>query len=157
MVMSYQVIVGNIGTVYDGPELKKAIASFKRYMELSTIGGGRGGHEPVTLMKDGEIRKEFHPKLLTPSIKELASLIMHLKKGIGDDYRATDDPSDDVPGMCLTIGCSYDKSWSYQTGDNSYSGGAYGHPFWGVGYIYRNSNSVELAREIINDVHDQTY
>ncbi len=155
--MSYRVIVGNVGTVYDGPELKEALKHFKEYKEQSMMGYGRASYEEVTLMQDDEIKYEFRPKLRTPSIGELASLIKELKGQIGDDYRVSDDPSDDTPGMCLTIGCSYDKNWSYQTGDNSYSGGAYAHPFWGVGSIYRNSNSREVAKEIIEDVYNQTY
>lgn len=68
-----------------------------------------------------------------PTIAEIRSLLVSLKSDIGDDYRASDDPDDNIPGMCVTIGCTpghWDKdsfpkewipySWSYQTGDNSF-------------------------------------
>lgn len=80
------------------------------------------------------------------------SLLKELKGHIGDDYRATDDPDDNTPGMCVTIGFTpesedKDMSWSYQTGDNSYSGGAYSHAHWAVIYLYRRSKSRELATD----------
>lgn len=89
-----------------------------------------------------------------PSIKELASLIKSLKGDICDDYRCSDDPEDTTPGIQITIGAN-DKSWHYQTGDNSYSGGAYGYSHWGIGYIYRNSNSREVAKEVLEDLYSQ--
>lgn len=90
-------------------------------------------------------------------VPEWTALLKELKGQIGDEYRASDDPDDDKPGMCVTIGftpASEDKdaSWSYQTGDNSYTGGAYGHPHWAVISLYRRSNSVELAREAADQI-----
>jgi hypothetical protein len=78
---------------------------------------------------------------------------------ISDDYRASDDPSDDVPGMCLTIGYTpesedEDESWHYQTGDNSYSGGAYGHPHWSVVSLYRDTVPADVAEEIIDQLSE---
>lgn len=86
-----------------------------------------------------------------PLIKDLSALIKELKKDIHDDYRAYEsfgDDEDTVPSMLLTVGWSIDGSWDYQTGDNSYNGGAYCHKHWGVVAIYRRSNSEELARDI---------
>lgn len=84
-------------------------------------------------------------------------LVERLIPDIGDDYRATDDPDDDVPGMCLTIGFTpetrdKDFSWSYQTGDNSFTGGAYGHPHWAVVYLYRDSKPEDIAGEIADQL-----
>lgn len=95
------------------------------------------------------IPEAFKPKR-PPSIKKIASLLRSLKSDICDDYRASDDPDDTTPGIQVTIGFSPDDgSWDYQTGDNSYSGGAYCHPVWAVIYLYRRSNCMELAREAI--------
>jgi len=153
--MNYRVIVGNIGTVHEGPSKQEAMKRFKEYLYQSKDGGGRAGHETVTLLLDDEVLKEHVPKLTLPTVGELSSLIRCLKKEICEDYRAYDD--DEEPGILLTIGCSYDKGWSYQTGDNSYTGGAYGHPYWGVGAIYRNSNSRELAKEINADCEEGSW
>jgi hypothetical protein len=89
-----------------------------------------------------------------PPINEIARLLVMLKKDIRDDYRASDDPCDDIPGMCVTIGANDKGEWSYQTGDNSYTGGAYGMPYWGVISLYRNSNCRELARDAIDQIAD---
>lgn len=91
----------------------------------------------------------------TPSIKTIARLLVELKKDIEDDYRCPDDPGDDTPGMLVTIGASTDGTWNYQTGENSYAGGAYGHQYWGLVYLYRDSNCQDLAREAIYEIADQ--
>lgn len=153
--MNYRVIVGNIGTVYDGESLKDAERAFKEYKEQSRTGYGRASYEEVTMLAGDETKQEFRPRLRTPSIQELASVLSGLKKEIDDDYRAFEDS--DVPGMQVTIGCSYDKEWSIQTGDNSYTGGAYGHPFWGVAGLYRDSNCREVAKELIEDALQQAW
>ena len=58
--------------------------------------------------------------------------------------------------MQVTIGATPDEngdlSWSYQTGDNSYTGGAYSHHNWGVIYLYRRSKSAELARQAVEEI-----
>lgn len=81
----------------------------------------------------------------------LASLIPEIR----DDYRAADD--DEQPGMCVTIGFTQetedkDASWHYQTGDNSFTGGAYGHPHWAVVYLYRDSDPESLAGDAANEI-----
>lgn len=92
-------------------------------------------------------------KAKLPTIKELSALFVSLKSEIGDEYRASDDPDDDMPGMCVTIGNDPETgSWNYQTGDNSYTGGAYGSPDWAVVYLYRRSNSRNLARDAIDQL-----
>lgn len=91
-----------------------------------------------------------------PTIKELASLVRSLKPEIYDDFRASDDPDDDTPAILLTIGADA-SSWSYQTGDNSYTGGAYGFAHWGIGTVTRHCNSREVAREILDDLASQLY
>lgn len=84
---------------------------------------------------------------------ELRRLLIALKPDICDDYR---ESPDDLPGMYITIGVNPDcTEWNYQTGDNSYTGGAYSHPYWGVGRLYRRSNCRELAAEIVADAIGQ--
>lgn len=91
----------------------------------------------------------------TPSIQVLSSLVKHVKANIADDYRAFED--DDIPGIQLTVGWNPETGeWSYQTGDNMYSGDAYFYPIWAVCGVYRRSNSVELARDLIAQLEDQS-
>lgn len=96
---------------------------------------------------------------LNECLPQWEKLVASLIPDILDDYRASDDPYDDAPGMQLTIGftpetedCDY--SWAYQTGDNSFSGGAYFHPNWAVVSIYRDSNPVEIAADIADQISD---
>ena len=59
----------------------------------------------------------------------------------------------------LTIGATIlpdgSVSWGYQTGDNSFTGGAYGHATWGVAWISHESDPEEIAGEILDEIADQ--
>ena len=84
---------------------------------------------------------------------DLYKLCRAVKSDISDDYRAFED--DNIPGIQLTVGCDDTMSdWSYQTGDNSYTGGAYSYPHWAVVGVYRNSNCRELAADILDQLQD---
>lgn len=54
----YQVIVGNIGTVYDGKGMIEANRTYGDYKRQSQSGIGRAGGESVTLMDNNEIKYE---------------------------------------------------------------------------------------------------
>lgn len=54
----YQVIVGNIGTVYDGKNMIDANRTYGEYKRQSQSGYGRAGGEDVTLMDNNEIKYE---------------------------------------------------------------------------------------------------
>lgn len=100
-----------------------------------------------------------NPLTIKTVLVEWTRLLKSLKKDIGDEYRASDDPDDETPGMQVTFGVTIHKdgslSWSYQTGDNSYTGGAYGHPYWGVVSLYRRPRSREVAEEAMDDALSQ--
>jgi hypothetical protein len=89
----------------------------------------------------------------TLNIEDITALVLSIKRDICDDCRAHED--DETPGILLTVGADDSGDWSYQTGDNSFSGGAYGFPFWGVAAVYRRSNSRDVARDIIGQIEDQ--
>ena len=79
---------------------------------------------------------ELADRVYQPSFKEeLVSII----DSIIEDY--TRNYKDDEE-----IGC--------QTGDNSYSGGAYGYRNWGLGSIDDETDSDELAEEIIEQLSE---
>lgn len=56
----YEVIVGNVGTVYDGTGKTIAKTAYLRYVKVSLSGAGRAGGEGVVLMEDGEIIAEHY-------------------------------------------------------------------------------------------------
>jgi len=78
-------------------------------------------------------------------INEVSALLLELQPTIDDDYRASTDTEDDIPGMQVTIATTDGSDWAYQTGDNSYTGSCYHHPYWGVMYLYRPDVMDEAA------------
>lgn len=59
MKNNYQVIVGNIGTVYSGGSKVIAFETFKEYVQQSKTAHMKVSGETVVLLKNGEIEKEF--------------------------------------------------------------------------------------------------
>lgn len=57
--MEYQVIVGNLGTVYSGPSRRMAQTTYAVYVKGSKKGYCRYWKEPVTLIAGDEIADEF--------------------------------------------------------------------------------------------------
>lgn len=88
-----------------------------------------------------------------PTIKALSNLFIAMKSSIEDEFRASD--YDTLPSMQVTIGFDRETGkWAYQTGDNSFSGAAYGFNEWAVVSLYRRSNSKDLARDVLNQLHE---
>lgn len=104
----------------------------------------------TTILPENE-RGEASAALKLPTLALLTKLIKSVKEDIGDEYRASEE--DTLPSMQLTVAAD-EKGWDWQTGDNSYSGGAYFHRHWGVVTVYRRSNSRELARDLLEQIKD---
>jgi hypothetical protein len=82
--------------------------------------------------------------------KEVRRLLIHLKLTIDNDYRANAETH--LPSIFVTIGATITHdgiSWSFQTGDNSYSGPAYFHSDWAICELYRRDNCATLAHDIV--------
>ena len=58
--MPYEVVVGNIGTVYFGDDVDMAKGDFKFYVEESQHGTGKAAGESVTLLDDYEVVKKYN-------------------------------------------------------------------------------------------------
>lgn len=56
---TYEVIVGNIGTVLNTHNGFDAYREYQTYCGISKRNEGRAAGEPVTLMKDGEPVREY--------------------------------------------------------------------------------------------------
>lgn len=65
MKYKYQVIVGNIGTVYDGGDWNKCVEAYREYVSQSCMEGCRASGEPVTIMRNGEPYYEHSGTLAT--------------------------------------------------------------------------------------------
>jgi hypothetical protein len=100
--------------------------------------------------------REYLSGLKLPTVKELAALVRAVKRDIDTDcYADEEDAHAGGPnGISLTVGWQEDGGWSYQTGDNSFTGGAYGYPHWSVVGVYRGSNSRDVARDIRSQLAD---
>lgn len=86
--------------------------------------------------------------------EQLTALVAELIPTIDDEYRSREqDLDDDTPAMDLTVGCD-GETWSYQTGDNSFTGGAYGHADWAVTTLTRDSDPARVAEGLIDDFLD---
>lgn len=59
----FQVVVGNIGHVYDGNNYMQAQAKYTGYVKASKANVGRAAGEPVTLFHNGNIKAEYFGKL----------------------------------------------------------------------------------------------
>jgi hypothetical protein len=102
-------------------------------------------------------------KAKLPLKKDLIELVKAIKK---DVPRLTDSDASDYidkfagdthPSITLTVGWSKGGDWNYQTGDNSYTGGAYLHRYWAVVYVFKTSNCPGLADEILEQLSEYTY
>lgn len=62
MTPLFEVLVGNIGTVYSGPLFKEALQDYSEYKRQSARQYGRAAGEPVILLRDGEVKWEHTPK-----------------------------------------------------------------------------------------------
>ena len=58
---TYEVIVGNVGRVYEGTSKREADKVYHDYIEISRSGLGRAGGEEVTLFVDGEFADCYVP------------------------------------------------------------------------------------------------
>lgn len=93
---------------------------------------------------------------------DIRELISGLILDIGDEYRAPGDDDSDEPSMQLTVGhdmakCAHDPAyveqcWTYQTGDNSFSGGCYHKPHWAVVTLTRDLDPSDVAEDIMEQL-----
>jgi hypothetical protein len=58
---TYEVIVGNVGRVYNGTSKREADKVYHDYIEISRSGHGRAGGEEVTLFVDGDFADCYSP------------------------------------------------------------------------------------------------
>jgi hypothetical protein len=58
---TWEVMVSNIGRVFEGTNGFEARATYNQYIRLSKAQYGRASGEGVTLWRDGEITAEYSP------------------------------------------------------------------------------------------------
>lgn len=134
---------------YGGAEIKRKIKVIRETAKAITIAAR--GHQTTIQLDPLAARCAVFER-------EIYKLLVSLKQDIDPDFRASNDPDDDKPGMQVTLGTDDEmNSWSYQTGDNSYTGGCYGKAHWAVISLYRASNCRELAHDAVEQMADGIY
>ena len=61
---TWEVIVGNVGRVYDGECEADARAVYQEYIKQSKVGYGRAGGESVTLMTRTQVASMTYPEIV---------------------------------------------------------------------------------------------
>jgi hypothetical protein len=86
---------------------------------------------------------------------EVKAQLIHLVQSIKNKEYWTEDTNDDgeiYEYIELTVGYD-DESWDFQTGDNSYFGGAYYYSApWLVTQIYPDSDPTDVVAELLSQV-----
>lgn len=85
---------------------------------------------------------------------EMVELVKALIPTISDDCRTSDE--DEEPSIQLTVGIDDKGHWNYQTGDNSFTGGAYGFQHWSVVYLCKDSKPEDVADDIVGQYEELT-
>lgn len=93
---------------------------------------------------------------ITNGVREDLKIFIEANLKDWKDY-ISDDPKDfeegEIPYNTLTVGLNDKGSeWSYQTGDNSFTGGAYGSPHWAVVYFFKGTSALELFENLLIDI-----
>ena len=93
--------------------------------------------------------------------KTFMNELIKIIEGVKEEYTKYYIDDEEIECLQLTVGSNGDKGFDgevefgCQTGDNSYTGAAYGYRCWGVAYIYDDTDSKETAEEIAEQLADQ--
>ena len=82
-----------------------------------------------------------------------AQVYFDIKRFIFSNIDTFRDDAKEYDGLDLTV-ASDGKQWNYQTGDNSYTGGAYGLPHWAVTTIMPDTDPLEVYETVIDQLED---
>ena len=94
-------------------------------------------------------------KKVMPTKQALNTLVKELKRYMLENPDLFWDVETEQYETTLTIGFDgLTKTYGFQIGDNSYSGGAYGYPYWAVVMITNNLSNRDIVDCIVNQFHD---
>lgn len=86
---------------------------------------------------------------------EVVQYIAELQKQIEPEFRAEGMEDEDYPSMDLTLAINDEGTiWTIQTGDRSYSGAAYGLPYWGIATLTEDDSPEQVFRELVASLED---
>jgi hypothetical protein len=90
-----------------------------------------------------------------PRVKDIAEVVRGLAGRMDLKEFVECEDCDEYHGMDLTVGWSLDGRWSWQTGDNSFTGSAYYHPHWAVVTLDPSMKTVRASRAVAREIIDQ--
>lgn len=79
--MLYELVVGNVGSVYHGTQYSRAYSLYIEYATMSKNLIGRAGGETVTLLEDGEVIQEYLGEVSYAQIKRAIDKMDYLLEG----------------------------------------------------------------------------
>lgn len=94
---------------------------------------------------------EFIEKIKPTAVRDIAEL----QKQIEPEFRAEGMEDVDYPSMDLTLAINDEGTvWTIQTGDRSYSGSAYGLPYWGIATLTEDDNPWEVFSDLVASLEE---
>ena len=85
---------------------------------------------------------------------DLLDVIRYAISTVSPEDFASAIEEDEAPYNYLTVGMNDSGEWSFQTGDNSFTGGAYGYAHWAVVSVFEDSDPEEVYQEIVSQLED---
>ena len=93
--------------------------------------------------------------------KAFMNQLIEIIEGVKEEYTKYYIDDEEIECLQLTVGSHGDEDYDgdiqfgCQTGDNSYTGAAYGYRCWGIAYIYDDTDSKETAVVLAGQLSEQ--
>lgn len=90
---------------------------------------------------------------ISKTVEKDLKLLIHLNLKDWKCFLEEIEDSEEEELGTLTVCISTDgENWGYQTGDNSFSGGAYLYPHWAVVYFNTSTTPEELLEDLYREI-----
>jgi len=87
-------------------------------------------------------------------VAEITELLSELQRSENFQPAYLGNDLGDEHSLEVTVATTDGESWVYQTGDNSFFGPCYFHPFWAVVWLHSDSDPAELAADLVQELDD---
>tara|TARA_R110000744_G_scaffold86236_2_gene168516 strand:+ start:1184 stop:1486 length:303 start_codon:yes stop_codon:yes gene_type:complete len=79
----------------------------------------------------------------------------NIKEFLTQNWKSFQSDAVEYDGLDITFATNEKgDAWNYQTGDNSFTGGAYGLPHWAVTTIYKDDEVETILETIIDQLEE---
>lgn len=143
---------------------KLTVTTGKLAEQLGLLYGSRHGIMGSVGKAVSETGHQLHTLKAMPATANLVKQLPSLRREIHDLLvfikQAQRSELKGEAYVDVTIGCTFSDdgiSWNYQTGDNSFTGGAYGHAEWFTTSVMKRSNCLDLAKDVVSEIEGRIY